>query len=76
LVNAGGDRASFDRHEAAMVLVCKEIEAVLKKYRLERGGDESCPVGLMYVRGFPVVNGRRRSAARLVYSGEPKTACA
>lgn len=70
LVSAGGDRASFDRHEAAMVLVNKEVEAALEKYRIERGGDDTCTVGLTYERGFPVVNGRRRSAARLVHSGD------
>jgi hypothetical protein len=39
--------------------VDKEIEALQKKYRQERGGDETCRVGLTYdARGFPVVNGR------------------
>jgi hypothetical protein len=59
LVNAGGDRASYDRHDVAIGLVDKEIEALQKKYRVERGGDETCRVGLTYdARGFPVVNGR------------------
>jgi hypothetical protein len=59
LVNAGGDRTSFDRHDVAMGIVNKEIEALLQKYRRERGGDETCRVGLTYdARGFPVVNGR------------------
>jgi hypothetical protein len=68
LVNAGGDRASFDRHDAAMDLVSKEIEAVLKKYRLERGGDETCRVGLTYdARGYPIV--RRPWLPRCVTQG-------
>ena len=59
LVNAGGDRTSFDRHEAAMALVCKEIESLLDEYRDERYADETCSVGLTHdARGFPVVDGR------------------
>jgi hypothetical protein len=58
-VNAGGDRTSYDRHDAAMVLINHRMEALLKKYRLERGGDETCRVGLTYdARGYPVVKGR------------------
>jgi hypothetical protein len=58
-VNAGGDRTSYDRLDAAMTIICKEIESLLEKYRLECGGDESCRVGLTYgANGYPVVNGR------------------
>jgi hypothetical protein len=59
LVKAGGDRTSYDQLEAAMGIVNKKIEALLREYRLEQGGDETCRVGLTYdARGFPVVNGR------------------
>jgi hypothetical protein len=59
VVNAGGDRTSYDRHDAAMRIINDEIEALQKKYRSEHGGDESCRVGLTYgVNGYPVVNGR------------------
>jgi hypothetical protein len=58
-VNAGGDRTSYDRHDAAMIVIGRAIEALLEKYRLERGGDESCRVGLTYdACGYPVVSGR------------------
>ena len=58
-VNAGGDRTSYDRHNAAKVLINHRIEALLKKYRLERGGDETCRVGLTYgANGYPIVTGR------------------
>jgi hypothetical protein len=60
LVNAGGDRASFDRHDAAFTLVCKEIESLLDEYRRERYADETCTVGLTYVNGRPIVDGRTR----------------
>lgn len=43
---------------AAMDLVDKEIGATLEKYRIERGGDETCRVGLTYINGVPVVKGR------------------
>ena len=70
LVNAGGDRASFDRHEAAMTMVNEKIEALLLKYRLECGGDETCRVGLTYDRrGYPVVEGRRSNPRLTVISG-------
>ena len=59
LINAGGDRTEYDRHDIALKMVNEKIEALLRGYRLERGGDESCRVGLNYdARGFPVVNGR------------------
>jgi hypothetical protein len=59
LVNAGGDRASFDRHDAAFTLVCKEIESLLDEYRRERYADDDVPVGLTYdARGRPIVDGR------------------
>ena len=58
-VNAGGDRTSYDRHDAAMIMIGKEIESLLEKYRLECGGDETCRVGLTYgANGYPIVNGR------------------
>jgi hypothetical protein len=68
LVNAGRDRTAYDRLDIAMGLVNDKIEAVQKKYRMERGADEACRVGLTYARGFPVVDGRRRSSARLIFA--------
>jgi hypothetical protein len=53
---------------AALDLVDKEIYATLEKYRLERGGDQTCSVGLTYVNGVPVVKGR--PALRVVSNNE------
>lgn len=59
LVNAGGDRASFDRHSAAMHLIDEKIQSLLDEYREERGADETCTVGLTHdSRGLPIVKGR------------------
>jgi hypothetical protein len=58
LVNSGGDRTSFDRLDAAMALVCKQIELLSQKYREERDADESCRVCLTYdARRLPIVKG-------------------
>lgn len=59
LVNAGGDRTAYDRYNVALALIDEKITSLLIKYRIERGGDETCRVGLTYdARGYPVVNGR------------------
>ncbi|WOH58529.1 hypothetical protein [Bradyrhizobium sp. BWC-3-1] len=59
LVNAGGDRSTFDKLQCAMPLVNAEVETLLEEYRSERGGDETCRVGLTCdARGYPVVVGR------------------
>jgi hypothetical protein len=59
LVNAGGDRTFLERNEAAMTMVNTKIEALLQEYRDERGGDETCTVGLTYDSRFlPLVKGR------------------
>jgi hypothetical protein len=53
-----GGRPRDQLDAAAFDLVNKEIDATLEKYRLERGGDQTCRVGLTYVNGVPVVKGR------------------
>jgi hypothetical protein len=67
----GAQRDHMDA--VAFDLVNKEIDATLQKYRLERGGDASCRVGLSYVNGVPVV--KARPALRVVdgrsSNGEP-----
>jgi hypothetical protein len=58
-VTAGGDRTLFDQSSIARGMVDREIKSVLEKHRLERGGDETCTVGLTTdVRGYPLVKGR------------------
>jgi hypothetical protein len=55
----GGDNTLYDQTVLALDVVNKKIEAILKKYRIERGGDETCRVGLTYdARGYPIVTGR------------------
>jgi hypothetical protein len=53
-----GNRACFDRLDAAMGRVVKEIEAIMNEYRDERGADETCTCGLTYINNRPVVDGR------------------
>jgi hypothetical protein len=58
MVNADGDRTSYDRHEIAMRRLNEAIKTLLDEYRDERGADETCTVGLTHdARGFPVVDG-------------------
>ena len=68
------DAAKNDEHEKNLALVDDAIRFLQGQYRHERGGDESCTVGLTRgPNGYPVVDGRPSNGDPFIQPGKPQS---
>jgi hypothetical protein len=64
--------AKVDEYSKALALVDARIGFLQNEIRQERGGDETCTVGLTYgANGFPIVAGRASNGTPVLMSGKP-----
>jgi hypothetical protein len=64
------DAGKVDEYKVALGKIDARILELQQLYRVERGGDETCTVGLTYgENGFPVVDGRPSNGMPFVEGG-------
>lgn len=70
--SVAGDAARVREMEALLAMVDGSIRFLQTQYRCERGGDDSCRVGLTIgSNGYPVVTGRARDGSPFIHDKIP-----